>query len=365
MGKSKTKKLRGSRGARVGVKDNCDLMVPLPKTADGVSSIECKLLIKEIRDRLSSTGFTYMALTHTIYGRPKPEDRAAVAIPSSLSTSSLDQTSYNKAKKKRKLHESSETDLTSKKTIHILRRIHVILENQSDLGLYLSNGPNEDLLNQYDLVSLCPMNETTFQYSCAQATAAQIITLDYTTRGMRLPFRIRPTDVKAAIKRGATFEILIAPALLHLKQRKALVHACQELKNGSLGLKPRIIISSGDRTLDRVDVGALALRMPGDISNLCKTVMHFEDSTASSAVGMAALQTLEKGRERRYGQREIACSVSLLRKTDFAPSGRPSEGEKPIAEMKALAAKNGSEGKNSDEKFQDDENDVEDGFIAL
>ena len=137
-------------------------MVVVPKG----SQIKVQLQVKEIIDRLASTGFTQMALVHTIYGRPKPtEDRAEVALPSSLWAST-----HNK--------------------IRILRRLHVVLENQSDVGIYVINGPSESLLNEYDLISLSPRNESTFQAACASASAADIITLDYTTRGVRLPYLI-------------------------------------------------------------------------------------------------------------------------------------------------------------------------------
>ena len=366
MGKTGTKKLRGSRGSRVGDNETCDLMVPLPKSAGG-SVLECKLLVKEIRDRLASTGFTRMALTHTIYGRPKPEDRADIAIPCSLWTEPK-----NNKKKKRKFNEPSSAHLGDERKICILRRLHVVLENQSDMGFYLSNGPQEDILNEYDLVSVCPTNDVTFQSACASATMADIITLDYTTRGLRLPYRIRSSDVKAATERGATFEIPIAPALLHLKQRKALVHACQELKNSSLGLKPRIIISSGDRTLDGSDVGALALRMPGDLSNLFKTVMHFDDSTACNAVGVAAMQALQRGKERRFGQRGIAGNVTLIRKTDLLLSRQSSEDEEqPNAKNGSTTAGSKESAVESQQRNEDiqeddeDEGDIADGFIAM
>lgn len=354
----RTKKLRRSRGSRVKVKDHCDLMVPLPKAAGGVSSLECKLLVKEIRNRLSSTGFTHMALTHIIYGQPKPEDRAVAAIPGYLWTPSLELESTDKKRKKPKLNPRD------KKAIRILRRLHAVLENQSDMGFYLSNGSQDDLLNEYDLVSICPMNDATFQSTCKSATMADIITLDYTTRGLRLPYRIRSVDIKAAIERGATFEIPIAQALINLKQRKALVHACQELQNNCLGLKPRIILSSGDRTLDGADIGALALRMPGDISNLCKTILRFDDTTASHALSVNALQALNRARGRRFGQRGIVRTVSMIGKADLESFRHSSQGEKPSIEMKPLSE--------DDPELREDVGDCKDndlnacdGFIAL
>ncbi len=365
MGKTKSKKLRGSRGSLR--KDNCDLMVPVPKTAGGVSSLECKLLVREIKNRLASTGYTFMALTHTIYGRPKPEDRASVAIPSSLWTSSSVEQTTNKSKKKRKLNDSPDRD---DNTIRVIRRLHVVLENQSDTGFYLSNGPQEDLLNEYDIVSICPTNDVTFQSACYSTTMADIITLDYSTRGLKLPYRIRTSDVRAAMERGAAFEIPIAPALLHLKQRKSLVHACQELKNSSLGLKPCIVVSSGDRTFEGNDVGALALRMPGDITNLCKTVMHFDDSITFNAMGAAAMQAVQRGKERRCGQKKMTHTrVVLMSRKDIAPSPASVDDEQVSTEIKVASTETGSGAREDDATSDDNDNDegddVLDGFIAF
>jgi len=347
-------------------------MVPVPKSpGQATASVECKLLVKEIRNRLESTGFTHMALTHTIYGRPKPEDRAEVAIPTSLwsTASTTTNSSINSNKlKKRKLNESSVTDEADKPKIHVLRRLHVVIENQSDMGVYLSNGPQQDLLNEYDLLSISPTNDVTFQFACKSATMADIITVDYTARGLKLPYRIRSSDVKAATERGATFEIPIAPALLHLKQRKALVHACQELVNSSLATKPRIVISSGDRMLDGSDVGALALRYPGDLSNLCKTVMHFDATTACNAMGSAAMQAVQRGKERRFGKTGFIGGVTWIKKKDLvipkkiASNATTEETSDDETKEKVIESK--------DEPIpemdtQDDDEHSDDGFIAM
>eukprot|EP00536_Pseudo-nitzschia_multiseries_P000147 jgi/Psemu1/249253/estExt_Genewise1Plus.C_30055 len=370
-GRRRTKKLRGSRGSRVGSKEIFDLMVCVPKSPGqaSASSIECKLLVKEVRDRLASTGFTHMALTHTIYGRPKPEDRADVAIPSSLWSTSEATPVNNQKTKKRKLNDSSTSGDGSETKITVLRRLHVVVENQSDMGVYLSNGPHQDLLNDYDLVSICPTNDITFQSACTTATMVDIITVDYSSRGLKLPYRIRSSDVKAATERGATFEIPLAPALLHLKQRKALVHACQDLRNGSMATKKtRIIVSSGDRTLDGSDAGALALRYPGDLSNLCKTVMRFDPATASHAVGSTAAHAVQRGKERRLGKTGIVGGVSLIKKNDLVLS-------KPVASRKNKKQTSDDknqqkeieveEESNEDSDASEDDEHADDGYIAF
>ena len=371
MGKTnRARKLRGSQGVSFGDSNNetYDLMVLLPKSG---SSLECKLLVKELRDRLASTGFTHMALTHTIYGRPKPEDRVDIAIPSSLWNSTESINNINKKKKRKSMNDDDESTTNhenkNRKKICILRRLHVVVENLSDMGSFLLNGPQEELLNEYDLISICPTNDATFQSACSSATMADIITLDYTTRGVRLPYRIRSKDVKEATERGASFEIPIAPALLHLKQRKALVHSCQELKNNTNGMtKCRIIISSGDRTLDGTDVGALALRMPGDITNLCKTVMHFDGSMAGKVVGLAAKQAVQRGKERRFGQPGLTGSVILMNKVDWTVSRQSEDDTIPDAKRGRQSTVESKQPSNDTEDDDGDLNDdIDEGFIAM
>eukprot|EP00534_Pseudo-nitzschia_fraudulenta_P005646 CAMPEP_0201188312 /NCGR_PEP_ID=MMETSP0851-20130426/135201_1 /ASSEMBLY_ACC=CAM_ASM_000631 /TAXON_ID=183588 /ORGANISM="Pseudo-nitzschia fraudulenta, Strain WWA7" /LENGTH=302 /DNA_ID=CAMNT_0047473915 /DNA_START=225 /DNA_END=1129 /DNA_ORIENTATION=- len=301
MGKAAgKKKLRGSRGSRAAGsnKEYCDLMVTLPGAA-GTPGVERKLLVREVKDRLESTGFTHMALTHTIYGRPRPgEDRAATALPASLWSATGGATgdgggrNQRATKKRRPAGESSPggTHRDRRREIKVLRRLHVVVENQSDMGLYLSNGPQEELLNGYDIVSIGPTNEATFRSACSSATMADLITLDYTGRGLKLPYKIRQADVAAATRRGAAFEIPVAPALLRPNQRKNLVHACQELKNGCLAAGDAVVVvSSGDRVLGGSDAGALALRTPGDLANLCKTVLRLGGETAARALGASAM----------------------------------------------------------------------------
>jgi RNase P/RNase MRP subunit p30 len=391
---NKARKLRGSRGCRsdpsldVGRRSRreaCDLMVLVPKST---SKVKCHLLVKEIRERLASTGFTHMALTHTIYGRPRPvEDRAETAIASSLWTAeSSAKGTVSVSKKgskavslgtKRKLTDLADGSGTNnddtRASIQVLRRLHVVMENASDASVFVSKGPQSDLLNEYDLISIAPTNDATFQYACASATMADIITLDYTGRGLRLPYRIRSADVRAAIDRGASFEIPLAPALLHLKQRKALVHACRELQNNSLGLKPRVIVSSGDRVLDGSDVGALALRMPGDLSNLCKVIMHFDDSTATKAVGVTAIEVIQKAAERRHGK-SIPVKVSIMCKQDLMSTNssnqRLSPETQPTIEKKLEATAEFEERKLSildddSNREKADHDSAEDGFIAM
>jgi RNase P/RNase MRP subunit p30 len=370
------RKPRGSRGACTAMMDGspssseaCDLMVLMPK--DG-SKLQCQLQIKEIIQRLASTGFTRMALTHTIYGRPRPiEDRADVALPKALwitssgsGSASISSTSDDnkEASKKRKRTENG-TSSTTGPPIRVLRRLHAVLENLSDVGIYLSNGPQASFLNDYDLVSVSPKSDATFQSACVSATMADIITLDYTGRGFRLPFKIRPFDVQAVIDRGAAFEIPFAPALLHSKQRKALVQTCRELQTSCLGKKPLILFSSGDRTFEENDTGAMALRMPGDLTNLLQTVLHFDPATSIQAVRTSSLRVLKRAEDRRWGNSDVA-DVTIGTRAGEDSVAKPQttpRGDEVDTKLPSNPSTTSTEAKDDDAS----DNGVEDGYIEM
>lgn len=361
----KPRGIRGERTAQFNGKPSeksglaCDLMVMLPKDS---THLQSRLQINEIMTRLSSTGFTHIGLTHTIYGRPKPvDDRATKAIPSTLwSTSTEQKDGSEPTKKKRKTTQESSSSKEIDHPIKVLRRIHAVLENLSDVGSYLTNSSDAGLLNEYDLISVAPRNETTFQSVCASATMVDIVTLDYSSaRGLKLPYRIRSADVQAVVDRKAAFEINFAPALLKSKFRKALVQTCRELQTASLGKKPLVLFSSGDRTYEDSDVGVMALRMPGDLSNLLQVLLQFDPTTANRAIGQAALDVLSRAEDRRWGKTDIV-DVSI-----GAPKKVPNELRESITvEQKATGSKPGLPEK-GDDSSEDGDDGNEDGFISM
>lgn len=352
-------------------------MVSLPKFA---TKLQNQLLVKALMARLSTTGFTHMALTHTIYGRPTSDrDRATVALPDSLllpptmpkTTTTMKNSSGSDndgpVSKKQKATTTTPTTTTSVPTIKVLRRLHSVLENLPDVSLYTSssNGSPADLIKEYDIVSVAPRNEGTFQAACASATAADIITLDYSgTRGFKLPYNIRPMDVQAVMDRNAAFEIHYAPALLNEKLRKALIQACHQLQSASLGKKPLILFSSGDRTIEETDAGALAFRRPGDLSNLMKVLLHFDPITCRHAVGEAACTVVQQAQARRLGTSEVSNVFVGTREERMAMSMQGDNAPTTIeAEEIPKAAQQESAG--IDDGEDDNGDGVLDGFISM
>ncbi|KAG7365557.1 RNase P subunit p30 [Nitzschia inconspicua] len=350
------KLLRGSRGGRhrtvtadgnINNNCRCDLFVELPKsTTTTTSNTERHLIVNELRQRLQTIGYTHMALTHVIYGRPNAEqDTATRAIPTSLVVRN-NQTAAIKSKpvssstsRKRKLddyddHDDDDNEVPSSsidcsndgksQTIHVLRRLHSVVESVSDVATFTTTN---ETLQGYDLVSLGPTNDVTFQAACRDATAASIVTLDYTQRGLKLPFSIKSNDVQTLQGRGGSFEICMAPALLTLKHRKSLIHACREVllacqQSSSSTTKTtkttssspaRILLSSGRRTnsVDGTDMGILALRTPGDLMNLAKVIMGFPDGIANTCMSTTPMYAIQHSKQQTVGGRETSIIASV------------------------------------------------------
>jgi RNase P subunit p30 len=214
-----------------------ELMVPIPTEAASVQ-------IPDFLRRLGSTGVTHVALVHTVYGMARlKQDEAELAIPDSLwqrpstspsATPSKNHQSrdnqHNARKQQGRLRDPPTHHPSRQAPVKVLRRLNAVLENLSDVAHYVKRNENNigatrkpAILQGYDLVSVCPRSEGTFQSACKSATASDIIVLDYSIGRGQLPYRIRPIDIKAAIARNAVFEIPYAPAILNQKKRKGLI----------------------------------------------------------------------------------------------------------------------------------------------
>ncbi|EJF61142.1 PHP domain-like protein [Dichomitus squalens LYAD-421 SS1] len=96
-----------------------------------------------------------------------------------------------------------------------LKRLTIVLDEQSEKGFGLTNG-NAALFAPYDLLALVPTTAATFSLACLTHTqptplTTHIISLPLTLP--RLPFNLKHTLVRAALKNGAVFEINYVGAL--------------------------------------------------------------------------------------------------------------------------------------------------------
>ncbi|KAJ2922167.1 hypothetical protein H1R20_g14928, partial [Candolleomyces eurysporus] len=105
--------------------------------------------------------------------------------------------------------------LKSRPGIVYLKRLNIILDEDSEKGFGLINA-NIPLCNGYDLISLVPTTHATLSLACLTHTlpsplTAHIISLPLTLP--RLPYHLKHTLIRTALKNGAVFEINYVGAL--------------------------------------------------------------------------------------------------------------------------------------------------------
>ncbi|KAG1903794.1 PHP domain-like protein [Suillus fuscotomentosus] len=96
-----------------------------------------------------------------------------------------------------------------------LKRLTIVLDNDSEKGFGLTNA-NASLVEPYDVIALLPTTPATFSLACLTHSlpsplTAHIVALPLTLP--RLPFQLKHTLVRTAIKNGAVFEINYAGAI--------------------------------------------------------------------------------------------------------------------------------------------------------
>ena len=177
---------------------------------------------------------------------------------------------------------------------------------------------HDDLVRRYDILALEPASERAFISACNNRRA-DIIALPL---GARLPFRLRPPAVKAAIAHGTCLEIAYNPALMDVGARRQFfanaaavagaagsgagggpavdvdddAHLKSNPASASKPVRPRggIVIAGGSRQ-------ATELRGPYDVANLA-TLFGMKDEharAASSSRCLALLARAERKRRRR------------------------------------------------------------------
>jgi RNase P/RNase MRP subunit p30 len=293
-----------------------DLFVALPH--DSSSSESTIVLLQDLLRYCIDAGYKTVALTKTVYGRPAPEtDRASsIRVPVNVGH-----------------------------TLDIRKRLHVVVENASDVASFCKNTSSSDdsaesqlsmqqkIFQEYDLVSVSPRNEAAWKALCNSAVSyVDIITLDAFDAGSNTSYPIRNTDVTAIMNRNMVLEIPYAAAVINQSKhaRKQFIQTFRALQNASIGKKPHILVSSGNRMVrqplqpsllgdDAEDCGSLALRNPGDVINLLRTIVFAQQQRgpqaqkdAQNAVTEAAQVAIARGEERRFGKSRTTTTNNII-----------------------------------------------------
>ena len=292
-----------------------DLDVPLVIVKNSTGAIDASLFWnyhQPILQRLYSTGYSVVALSHTVYGKiDLQRDSASNRFPAQLTFPRLTSNATTNFK--------------------ILKRLNVVLEQVSDLDVYslplsssdssaaksstvtttstnTNNSPNpyHEFLKEYDIIAMSARNDTVFSTICSTAHLlwVDIITLDYTAGrgGVQLPFSLKPSLVSSATSQGLYFDIPYSPAIMDPNKRKAFVQVAKQFQMAimaktSSSTLPLILCSGSRRRTNpsQEDVGPMALRQPGDLQNFCQVVLGFQGPMAGKLMRHNAEKAVERG----------------------------------------------------------------------
>lgn len=157
-----------------------------------------------------------------------------------------------------------------------LKRLTIVLDQDSEKGFGLINA-QVSLFNSYDFIALVPTTHTTFSLACLthslpSALTAHIISLPLTLP--RLPYHLKHTLLRTAIKNGAVFEISYVGALGGesdpvLADANAAETGASAKRNWWAASRELIRVTKGKGLIVSGGVVADAdLRPPRDIANL-------------------------------------------------------------------------------------------------
>ncbi|KAH9026815.1 PHP domain-like protein [Lactarius pseudohatsudake] len=156
-----------------------------------------------------------------------------------------------------------------------LKRLTIVLDEDSEKGFGLTNA-HSNLFTPYDIIALAPTTEASFSLACLTHTqpsplSAHIISVPLDVP--RLPFRMKHTMVRTALRNGAVFEIPYASALDNIAKRNWWA-AAREVVRVTKG-KGLIVTGGG---MDVAD-----LRAPRDVGNLVTFLGLAQDMAHNAA----------------------------------------------------------------------------------
>jgi len=156
-----------------------------------------------------------------------------------------------------------------------LKRLTIVLDEDSEKGFGLTNA-HSNLFSPFDVIALAPTTETSFSLACLTHTqpsplSAHIISVPLDLP--RLPFRMKHTMVRTALRNGAVFEISYASALDNTAKRNWWA-AAREVVRVTKG-KGLIVTGGSAEVAD--------LRAPKDVGNLVTFLGLAQDMAHNAA----------------------------------------------------------------------------------
>lgn len=153
----------------------------------------------------------------------------------------------------------------SKGSLRVYTRLTAILSDASHVHVL-----SQDVVKSYDLLAVQPQTEKLFQQCCG-SLEVDVIALDMT---QRIPFYLKPAQLRQAVERGIHFEILYSPMILDSTARQHIISTAKDLVELTKG--KNVIISSGAEK-------PINLRGPYDVINLA-LLFGFKETFARKAI---------------------------------------------------------------------------------
>ncbi|KAI0339224.1 PHP domain-like protein [Trametopsis cervina] len=283
---------------------------PTPSfTPAEIASIESRI------DVLEHLGYTILALNQTIQKKIDPKTHVNTLVPLL-------------------------PHLRKRPTLTLLKRLTIVLDEESEKGCGLTSG-NLPILAPYDIIALIPTTATTFSQACLSYSGpsnmtAHIISLPLTLP--RLPFNLKHTMVRTAIKNGAVFEIPYTGALGGdpdpavsgteggTSAKRNWWAAAREVVRVTKG-KGIVVTSAGRNVAD--------LRAPRDVGNLI-TMLDLGQNEAHDACTKTP-QSLVRRAQTRKTYRAVLSEPKIVIPTGSAKPA-PNEQTEPEPETQVVSA---------------------------
>ena len=139
----------------------------------------------------------------------------------------------------------------------------------------------------YDLIAIVPKTERAMQQACSSLDC-DIICLEL---NQRLPFKLKPSLLASAVKRGIHFEIIYSGLLRDPTSRRHLINNSQALTRILRGRN--LILSSGARN-------SFEMRGPADVMALATQLLGFASKEkAQLALTQGPKNAVDHGGKRR------------------------------------------------------------------
>ncbi|CAE6505982.1 unnamed protein product [Rhizoctonia solani] len=234
-------------------------------------------LINSRLDVLTHLGYTIVALNYTVHGKIDPATHVnpLLAVP-------------------------------ARQDLVILRRLTIVLDESSEKGFGLSTQYAPQLAS-YDIIALQPTTSNAFSLACLShtqpsPTTAHIISIDAASATPQLPFRMKPSMVRTAIRNGGVFEISYAGALASDESaRRNWWSGAREIARATKG--KALLLSSGAQVTSD-------LRAPMDAINLA-SVLGLDQNTARNAMSTDAKSLITRASTRQTYRAVLSAPVLI------------------------------------------------------